>query len=764
VTSLRKRIQLQEALFFESTLVTQQPRPKFKTAIKHGREALAEANDERFELAIDVHRARMQRIRPIPTRNEPEGIEGEGKNAEGMSESGVDLEGLDTIPSDAPPAEIQVPETPKSRLDRWQRKLLDLSLRNRLLNFKASKRAIALRCPDPGRLEDLLADGHKIQIMPSPRMMNEETGRSAELHRQTHGEDADQGYALDAMRRDEVVVDLVHEELDRRLVELFRAARAALQEGGANTLFLAFGFLVWRKSDGKGEKRYRAPLILVPVQLIRRSVRSGMRLVLHDDEPRVNPTLLQMLEQDFALKVPELTGPIPTDEHGLDVRGIWNATTRAIRDQEGWEVTEDVVLSTFSFAKYLMWKDLVDRTEVLKDNPVVRHLIDTPKDVYRSDVPFPAPERLDDDYPPEQTFTPLPADSSQLSAVMAAAAGKDFVLEGPPGTGKSQTISNMIAQCLAEDRTVLFVSEKTAALDVVYRRLRDVGLGEFCLELHSSKARKLDVLEQLRAAWDSHADLDPGQWEREATRLASLRQKLNAFVSHLHHTYPNGLSPHYAMGRVIAGRDVPKVIFSWPTPEVHDRDGLTGLQDIADRIDIDSAELGSISDSAFAGVAAAEWSPTWQRDLIEGAKAALPAVGACATCAHAFAKACALPDAPLTADRLANFKVLAEELPRAFGENYGFAFDPQGQGIIAALKRGSALLAERSAAVKRLSREYTPRHLLSLDIDDLSGVWQQAASSWWLRRVLLRRKVRKTLREATRSRQKPDMDRDLPTL
>lgn len=222
-----------------------------------------------------------------------------------------------------------------------------------------------------------------------------------------------------------------------------------------------------------------------------------MRLVPHDDEPRVNFAVLQKLEQDFELKVPELTGPLPVDQFGLNVRGIWNAMMRAIREHEDWEVIEAVCPATFSFSRYLMWKDLGGRTDMLKENPFVRHLTDTPKEVYKSTVAFPEPRRLS---PPQQTFTPLAADSSQLSAVIAAAAGKDFVLESPfDGTGKSQTISNMIAQCLAEERTVLFVSEKTAAFDVVYRRLRDVGMGDFCLELHSSKACKLDVLEQLWA-------------------------------------------------------------------------------------------------------------------------------------------------------------------------------------------------------------------------------------------------------------------------
>ena len=170
------------------------------------------------------------------------------------------------------------------------------------------------------------------------------------------------------------------DELEPRLVDLFRTARTTLQEGGANTLFVALGFLTWTRDDKAGQK-YRAPLVLVPVTLHRRSARSGFTLALHDDEPRFNPTLIEMLRQDFKLDLGVADGELPRDEAGLDVRAVWNAVSRAIKDIKGWEVSEEVVLAMFSFAKYLMWKDLTERTDQLRENPVVRHLIDTPREL-----------------------------------------------------------------------------------------------------------------------------------------------------------------------------------------------------------------------------------------------------------------------------------------------------------------------------------------------------------------------------------------------
>src|SRR5690606_20829041 len=240
------------------------------------------------------------------------------------------------IPIKPPVRELDVSEAGlQSRFERWQRKLLDLSLRNRLLNFRPGRNAVFLHCPDPERLEDLLADGAKLTIRPLPPLVGDDTGRSEELHRQRYHEDLKDAYAREGLVRKEVYVDLPPEELEVRLVELYRKARTGLEEGGANVLYLAMGFLTWRKSERKGEQAYRAPLILVPVRLERSSVRAPMKLVRHDDESQVNPTLLQMLEQDFRLVIPELQGKPLEDEAGLDVRAIWNVVRQKVKEFQG---------------------------------------------------------------------------------------------------------------------------------------------------------------------------------------------------------------------------------------------------------------------------------------------------------------------------------------------------------------------------------------------------------------------------------------------
>ena len=284
---------------------------------------------------------------------------------------------------------------------------------------------------------DLLAAGRRLKVRGRANVLDGHDGRDPELIRERMNEDARRAYVLDAMGRDELHAEVPENDLEVRLTDLYRATRLAFEEGGSNVLYLCLGVLKWTPQSGVGP--YRAPLVLLPVQLERKSVRSGFRLTLHEDEARFNPTLLQMLRIDHDLHMPEFDGDLPSNGSGVDVAQVWRRVRAHTKDLLGWEVTEKVVLTTLSFTKYLMWKDLVDRTNDLKRNAVVRHLIDTPTHGYAgSGDDFIEPARLDEVIDPADLFTPLSADSSQITAVVAAERGKDFVLFGPPGTGKSQ--------------------------------------------------------------------------------------------------------------------------------------------------------------------------------------------------------------------------------------------------------------------------------------------------------------------------------------
>ncbi|MFM2055953.1 MAG: hypothetical protein RLY71_338 [Pseudomonadota bacterium] len=821
-TALRKRQMLRELVLIETTLLTQRPAPGFSQAAELGTQRLLQAQDARFECVIDLARARLQRIRPLASLDAapPAGTAGADEAPPSIFDEAPSLPAPET-PADSPPA------APDDRLARWQRKLLDLSLRNNLLNFRAGKKAIRFEAPEPGRIEDLLAGGQALKLLARPELGSGSGNgngngngngssdlRQPELYQAREHEDLHRVHALDALTRKELHVALPADELEARLVELYRSARSTEQETGSNTLFLAFGFLGWNK-DSQDDKRHLAPLILVPVTLRRQSVRSGFTLVLHDDEPRFNPTLLEMLRQDFQLQLP-IPEVLPRDEHGLDVAAVWRGVSAAVKDIAGWEVVQDVVLAPFSFAKFLMWKDLAERAAQLKASRVVRHLLETPRDPYPDDVPFPAPRRLDRECPPEQVFCPLPADSSQLAAVVAASRGKDFVLIGPPGTGKSQTIANLIAHSLAEGRRVLFVSEKIAALDVVYRRLREVGLGEFCLELHSSKARKLDVLNQLRRTWEARGTVDEASWRREAARLGQLRTQLNAYVERLHLPHRNGWTLYQAIGRVVAAPQYTSLGLAWPDADAHDSTDLQRLRELVDRLGVNAQAVApQWSDPANAAtwrwLAQPDWSPGWQQQLLTAAQALGEQATALQQASVAFGEALgwplgtdpdaepatvpgALPDANANADADARLPTdprrslprplrqalgqLAQLLPGASGHDWRFALRPDAAALGARLREALGLLRQHQAlqsqlgapwpdelqqrlahGLKLLERHHELSHQLSygptaaqLNLGQLHADWQRATQSFWPLGWLRQRPVRAALQAAAGQR------------
>ncbi|MDH5299214.1 MAG: DUF4011 domain-containing protein, partial [Desulfobulbaceae bacterium] len=549
---LRKRVELGQITLFETTLLTNEPAVSFEQAVKEALQHLE--NESAFRCVLDIRRARKSRIRPLPLRIEfttAPSVAGTENGNDPAAAPAINLPSF-VIYHEKQPEVTAV--TPATRLDRWKRKLLDLTLNNRLLNFRESKKNLPVLCPDLGSLEDALADGKVFKIYSRLGDLGEGNSRSAAVHRSRTGKES-----LDEMLREELLARRLHAdvtdvEINRRLLEIYREARLSIEENGANTLYLALGFLSWYETT-TSPKRRLAPIILIPLEIERRSVQEGFSIKQGDDEPMVNVTLLAHLAADFELTISGLD-PIPMDEHGIDVPLILRRFREAVVDIDRWEVLESAYIGHFSFTKFLMWRDLEVRAEDLQKNAIVKHLIHTPSEVYPDDGVFPDPDRLDETHRPEETFCPLSSDSSQLAAVHAAAAGKSFVLHGPPGTGKSQTITNIIAHNLALGKTVLFVSEKRAALEVVHRRLTESGLGPFCLELHSNKSHKKGVLSQLEQALNAHVSHSAEEWLTEAQQLAAARKELNSFVTALHAVRESGESVFHGISQLIGHRDI----------------------------------------------------------------------------------------------------------------------------------------------------------------------------------------------------------------
>jgi hypothetical protein len=245
-----------------------------------------------------------------------------------------------------------------------------------------------------------------------------------------------------------------------------------------------------------------------------------------------------------------------------DLQAFLAATAAAIGERAGWAVKTDVVLALFSFQKFVMYKDLEANAGALASHRLVRQLVTRQGSAGDQVIGLPDEIRrmdLDAEYPPERTFQVVDADSSQLRAIAAAARAHDLVIEGPPGTGKSQTITNLIAQALAPGKSVLFVAEKMAALSVVHARLVAAGLGEFCLELHSTKANKRAVMQALGAALD--ASLQGVAAPTASTeRLPKVRAALTDYVRALHEPFGAlGATPYQGYGEYGRVRQAPRV-------------------------------------------------------------------------------------------------------------------------------------------------------------------------------------------------------------
>lgn len=490
------------------------------------------------------------------------------------------------------------------RLDRWKLSLLDLTLRNRLLDARDGRQILPLVGADPVALFARLADGATLELMPGATVAPEAVGgpeRAAEAMAKA---------GADALERKRLMAAVGVDELDRRLVAMARSARESIQESGASTLWIALGLLRWYETDGSDVPRH-APLALYPVELRRSAAGDRYRIAAQaDEEPRWNDTLFEKLSAEFGISVPRPD----SDRDDLDLAAAMGALTAAVARFPRWEVLAEARLGIFSFAKFVMWTDLAARGETLLSAPVVKHLAEGSGAAFPAQPAFPDPATLDRTLPLAEQFAPLDCDASQLAAVVAAAAGRTFVLQGPPGTGKSQTITNLITQALVSGRTVLFVAEKQAALEVVQRRLAKAGLGDFCLELHSHKARKREVIAELgrvlERVWRPNAPV-----AGDDERLAAARAELSGYVEALHARGPAGVSVHDALAALGRLREAP------PLPD--------GTADTADAIAAQREAVRRYAEAATAIAPVAEhpWRgstlETWQLSTEDAVRAAL---------------------------------------------------------------------------------------------------------------------------------------------
>ncbi|MDA1016564.1 MAG: DUF4011 domain-containing protein, partial [Planctomycetota bacterium] len=338
---------------------------------------------------------------------------------------------------------------------------------------------------------------------------------------------------------------LPDDQLHTKLLRLFYDARSLADEQGVNSLFCALGFLEWYEEPNSEKVRF-APLLLVPIELHRRTVNAKFRVRYLDDEPSTNLSLKEKLKAEFGLQLPEVP-----ELDDLDPAAYFDAVEQVISNQPNWRLHRDrQTIWFFSFAKFLMFRDLDPETWPTDRSPVQHRLL---RGLLGEPIEFDAPkigedESLDDHIDARKMTHVMDADSSQAAAIEEVRNGRNLVIQGPPGTGKSQSITNVIAAAVKDGKTVLFVAEKLAALDVVKSRLNRIGLGGVCLELHSHKANRKVVLSDLNDTLELTRPKLRGI-TAQATRLRKARKELNEYVEQLHAPVePSEQTPYQLMG------------------------------------------------------------------------------------------------------------------------------------------------------------------------------------------------------------------------
>ncbi|MCL2796474.1 MAG: DUF3320 domain-containing protein, partial [Firmicutes bacterium] len=494
--------------------------------------ATARLEDGRgFMMYIDIKRARRGGILPLPVRYGSDGSYRVDREIyEAQREEIKSLRWGEEIEPEA--------QGLGDRFEKWKRDLLNITLRNPLINYKVNRAGIPLLNYELAETFNALAGGGQLSLAEHPR----ELKKISDITKLKN-----EGAIFERFIQEELAdgrLRCVFEsgEMNKRLTKMFRAARLALEETGARTLFLALGYLKWQDKDKPGIDRF-SPIVLVPVELSRKSARAQFQLQQAEEPAQINLSLIEMLRSTFRIDASGLRA-LASGENGPDIPAILTHLAKLVLSQKGWEVIEAANFGSFNYSGFMLWHDLNSREKAVRSHPLTGSLIAGKLDKKLFEPAF-APSGN------PHLYLPVDSDSSQTKATREASSGKTFVLFGPPGTGKSQTITNIIGNALAHGKKVLFVAEKAAALGVVKRRLEKLGLWDFCLELHSNKGKKKDFYEQFDKVLELAQNAKDVNYAETAGKLAAAEGELQSFAAAMNEKRPVGSSVFEAVNTLI---------------------------------------------------------------------------------------------------------------------------------------------------------------------------------------------------------------------
>ncbi|WP_114791846.1 DUF3320 domain-containing protein [Niabella yanshanensis] len=726
---------IRELAAVEATSVCKGNKTSFLEALNMGEAQLVEKED--FILSVDIRRARTARIRPLPLLHQ--GTTTKLDEAAMEQERAVSLQhsfDLGAIYQDELVSGAKA--TTKQKL--WERKLLDLSLRNNLLNLRMTRNMLQLVDIDISHLEDTLSDGKSFSIL--PHATAEPLRRYNLFTQPLHHSSPLYQMANEELKYNRLLTHYHQQDLENILAYMHKSAKQAIEENGSSTLFLAVGLLKWY--DGKTPEHPRfAPILLLPVELSRRSVNSRFNLKSREEDTMINMTLLEFLRQEYQLNLSGLE-QLPYDEKGVDVAKVMGILRRAIMQLKGWDVEEQLVLGNFSFSKLILWKDIVQHQEALLKSDMVRSLVegrlvsgDMEANIGNADFDAVASASL---------ALPIATDVSQMEAVITAQKGQSYILHGPPGTGKSQTITNIIADALYRGKRVLFVAAKKAALDVVHKRLEQIGLAPFSLELHSNKSKKSDVLAQLAATLETTRNGVVADFEQEAKRLDQVKEQISQYVNLLHQKQPWGWSLYEGITALEAYRDRPTQPKPLPEQVLQEldtqrwqqwQDWLPGFQSIAQMI-IHPAE------NPLAALQLQGYTAALQDEIEASIKKITGLLPAYQQSVQSVASALQFPFTLSNKNTQQQFVTAVEGLSRLPDMPLPLAVylaDRENYNTYEDWKRH---FQQHQALLKAITANYN-LNVLSADVAGIEMAWKQAEQSWFLPKWWNKRKLKKQL-------------------
>ncbi len=410
----------------------------------------------------------------------------------------------------------------KTHIEKWKKHLIDFSRRNQLLYFKLkSTMTIEIEDSPLDIFDSLVFKNNSLKFKESIdlSMQGDDFAFEEEGFDLPPAPMLEEGIASSTSSSLQTTKEA--KALEQSLSKLRTRSKASLQEQGVNILYLAMYFLEWH--DGKDEAV--SPLLLIPVSLDRKGLSGDFRLSHLDDELRINPTLAYKLERDFGIDLSSFEEALVEIENVEELEALIEKITETIQEAKtDWLIKDSSYLSLFSFVKLSLYKDIENHSEKISVHPVIQAMTGTGSLEENSFEP--ASTKISEI---------LDADSSQQEAIKAAREGKSFVIQGPPGTGKSQTIANIIADSLAQNKKILFVSEKKSALEVVARRLGQSSLDKFCLELHNSGQKKSEIIEKIRSSLEEIKNLAlENQRDEYLEDIEALEEEIQTGIDQLH--------------------------------------------------------------------------------------------------------------------------------------------------------------------------------------------------------------------------------------